>query len=158
MNLEIERKFLVTSNDYKKESYSNFYIKQGFLNSNKDRTVRVRLTDDKGYITVKGRSNASGTSRFEWEKEINIKDAKNLLLLCEKGIIEKIRHLVDYDNHIFEVDEFLGDNFGLVVAEVELKSELEMFEKPIWIENEVTGNSKYYNSQLIKKPYKDWKK
>jgi len=157
MSIEIERKFLVSSDDFKKEAYQKTYIKQGFLNSDKNRVVRVRLRDENGFLTVKGKSNQSGTSRFEWEKEISKVDAKNLLELCETGIIEKYRYLIKVENHIFEVDEFLGDNEDLIVAEVELNSENEKFEKPNWLGKEVTGDVKYYNSNLSKKPYSYWK-
>ena len=158
MALEIERKFLVKSNNFKKEVHNSYAIKQGFLNSNKERIVRIRLKNDIGYITVKGKSSDGGLSRFEWEKEISKLDAEHLIELCEEGIIEKIRYEVKYGNHIFEVDEFLGENKGLVVAEVELNHKNESFERPIWLGTEVTGDNKYYNSQLSKYPYKKWKK
>lgn len=157
MSLEIERKFLLKSNDFKSESYKKLYIKQGFLNSHKKRTVRIRISENKGFITIKGISNTSGTSRFEWEKEIDLKEAEQLFLLCEKGIVEKNRYLIKRNAHIFEVDEFLGANFGLVVAEVELSNENDFFEKPAWLGKEVTGKKKYYNSKLSKRPYCNWK-
>lgn len=156
MSIEIERKFLVASDDFKKEAYQKNYIKQGFLNSNKERVVRVRLNNDLGFLTVKGKSNKTGTSRFEWEKEISKTDAQDLLNLCESGIIEKYRYLVKVENHIFEVDEFLGDNIGLIVAEVELSFEDEVFSKPNWLTQEVTGDVKYYNSSISKNPFKNW--
>ena len=156
MNLEIERKFLIKSNAFKTEAYQKSYIKQGFLNTHKERTVRVRIIDEKGFLTVKGISNEQGTSRFEWEKEIPLKEAKNLMLLTEKGIIEKNRFFIKKGNHTFEVDEFLGDNSGLIIAEVELTSEDEFFEKPSWLGKEVTGNISYYNSSLSKSPFKNW--
>lgn len=155
--IEIERKFLVTSEAFKSEANRIYIIKQGFLNSHKDRTVRVRLKDDKGFLTVKGKSSANGLSRFEWETEITKSEAESLLQLCEKGIIDKVRYEVEVDNHIFEVDEFLGDNEGLIIAEVELRTETEAFIKPNWLGKEVTGAIKYYNSQLSKSPYKYWK-
>ena len=155
--IEIERKFLVTSNAYKEESFKSTRIIQGFLNTDEERTVRVRLKGEKGFLTVKGKSTNDGLSRFEWEKEISKSEAESLLLLCEKGIIDKIRYEVKVGNHIFEVDEFSGDNDGLIVAEVELNSENEAFEKPDWLGKEVTGQIKYYNSQLSKQPYKSWK-
>lgn len=158
MGLEIERKFLVLSSAFKKESHKKYKIKQGFLNSHKERTVRIRTTDTKGYLTVKGISNNSGTSRFEWEKEITITDAEHLLKLCESGIIDKTRYLVKYKDYLFEIDEFYGNNAGLIIAEIELKAENETFEKPDWLGKEVTGKVKYYNSQLSKNPYKNWKK
>lgn len=156
MSLEIERKFLVANTDFKVDSYQKVYIKQGFLNSDKERVVRVRIKDDQGFLTIKGKSNKSGTTRFEWEKEISKKEASDLFNLCEKGIIEKYRYLIKSDNHIYEVDEFLGDNKGLIIAEIELSSESESFQKPLWLGNEVTGEAKYYNSNLSKLPFKEW--
>ncbi|OSY87132.1 adenylate cyclase [Tenacibaculum holothuriorum] len=156
MATEIERKFLVNSNKYKETSHKKNYIKQGFLNSNKERVVRVRIKDDTGFLTIKGPSNKEGTTRYEWEKEISLTEAKELFALCEKGIIEKYRYLVEVENHLFEVDEFLGDNNGLIIAEVELNSENESFIKPNWLDQEVTGDEKYYNSNLSKLPFKDW--
>lgn len=156
MALEIERKFLVNSDSFKEEAYQKNYIKQGFLNSNKNRTVRIRIMDDKGFLTIKGKSNKSGTSRFEWEKEISKNEAEELFFLCEKGSIEKYRYLIKSENHIFEVDEFLDKNQGLVVAEIELNSENEIFSKPNWLGKEVTGKKKYYNSNLSKKPFCNW--
>ena len=155
--VEIERKFLVNSNAFKKEAFKSTRIIQGFLNTDKERTVRVRLKGDKGFITVKGKSNNSGLSRFEWEKEISKTDVESLLKLCEKGIIDKIRYEVKVGKHIFEVDEFFGDNEGLIIAEVELNSEDETFKKPDWLGQEVTGQIKYYNSQLSKLPFNMWK-
>lgn len=156
MSIEIERKFLVKDHSFKEDAYQRNYIKQGFLNSDKERVVRVRIKDDKGFLTVKGKSNDSGTSRFEWEKEISKAEANDLMNLCEKGIIEKYRYLVKSGNHVFEVDDFLGDNLGLVVAEVELSSENENYTSPIWLGEEVTGKTAYYNSNLSKKPYSEW--
>ncbi|WP_299155950.1 CYTH domain-containing protein [uncultured Tenacibaculum sp.] len=156
MTFEIERKFLVTSDNYKQQAYKKSYIKQGFLNSKKERVVRVRIKNDTGFLTIKGASNKSGTTRFEWEKEITKIEAENLLELCEEGIIEKYRYLVKVNEHVFEVDEFLGDNKGLLIAEVELKNENESFTKPEWLGNEVTGIVKYYNSNLSKKPFCKW--
>ena len=156
--IEIERKFLVNSEAFKKEAAGNYSIKQGFLNSHKERTVRVRLKKDKGYLTIKGKSSDDGLSRFEWEKEISKPEAESLLELCEEDIINKERYEIKSGNHIFEVDEFFGDNEGLIIAEVELNSENETFEKPDWLGEEVTGKIKYYNSNLSKQPYKTWKK
>ncbi|MFS4454526.1 CYTH domain-containing protein [Maribacter sp. 2304DJ31-5] len=154
--IEIERKFLVKSNKYKPESTSQSEIVQGFLSTHPERTVRVRIKGKSGFITVKGKSNTSGTSRFEWEREIDIDEARVLLALCEKPILEKKRYLVPVGNHLFEVDEFYGANKGLIVAEVELGSENEPFEQPEWLGREVTGDVKYYNSQLTIKPYNTW--
>ena len=154
--IEIERKFSVKSESYKIETISTTRIIQGFLNKDKNRTVRVRLKGGQGFLTIKGKSTNNGLSRFEWEKEISKSDAESLLLLCEEGIIDKIRYEVKVGKHIYEVDEFLGDNKGLIIAEVELNSENETFEKPVWLGDEVTGQIKYYNSQLSKKPYNTW--
>lgn len=154
--IEIERKFLVTSDAYKTEAYRQSRIVQGFLNTHKERTVRVRIQGDKGFLTIKGASSADGLSRFEWEKELSVTECEALLKLCERGIIEKIRYEINFGNHIFEVDEFFGDNKGLVIAEIELSNETETFEKPSWLGNEVTGDIRYYNSQLSKQPYIAW--
>ncbi|WP_428743632.1 CYTH domain-containing protein [Tenacibaculum sp.] len=156
MTVEIERKFLVTSLDFKQDAFQKNYIKQGFLNSDKERVVRVRIKDDKGFLTIKGPSNANGTTRFEWEKEIDRDEAEKLFGLCEKGIIEKYRYLIKTGKHIFEVDEFLGENNGLFIAEVELEDENEHFAKPQWLGKEVTGIAQYYNSNLSKHPYNEW--
>ena len=156
MSLEIERKFLVKNEDFKKEFYQKKAIKQGYLNSDKNRTVRVRISDNNAFLTIKGKSNTSGTTRFEWEKEIDIIEAEQLLLLCEPSIIDKTRFLIKSEHHIYEVDEFYGDNNGLIVAEIELSSENENFKKPLWLGEEVTGELKYYNSSLSKTPFKDW--
>ncbi|RIA11021.1 CYTH domain-containing protein [Flavobacteriaceae bacterium MAR_2010_72] len=154
--VEIERKFLVTSTDFKKEAFNQTRILQGFLNSHKERTVRVRLRESKGYLTVKGLSSQEGLTRYEWESEISKQDAENLLKLCEKGVIDKVRYEIKVDDHIFEVDEFFGDNEGLILAEIELKHISELFKKPSWLGEEVTGNIKYYNSQLSKQPFNTW--
>lgn len=156
MAQEIERKFLVKNDDFKKESFGEIKIVQGFLSTVPERTVRIRIKGDKGFITIKGISNKSGTSRFEWEKEISVQDANDLLKISEPGVIEKTRFNVKSGNHTFEVDEFYGDNVGLIVAEVELMAEYEIFDKPTWLGDEVTGQVKYYNSMLMKHPYKNW--
>ena len=156
MSLEIERKFLVENEDFKTDAYQKKLLKQGYLNSDKNRTVRVRIADDKSFITIKGKSNSTGTTRFEWEKEIDLLEAEQLLLLCEPSVIDKTRFYVKSENHIFEVDEFYSDNQGLIVAEIELNSENEQFKKPSWLGKEVTGNIKYYNSSLSKNPFKNW--
>jgi len=153
---EIERKFLVKSYDYRKEAQKTEEIIQGFLSSVPERTVRVRMVDKIGWITVKGIGNASGTTRFEWEKEIPGSEAKSLLDLCEPGRIEKIRYYVKRGIHTFEVDEFKGSNQGLVVAEIELEDETESFEHPSWLGEEVTGQTKYYNASLSKLPFSKW--
>lgn len=153
---EIERKFLVKNENYKIQSQKKYQIAQGYLNTHPDRTVRVRIKGDKAFMTVKGIGNESGTTRFEWEKEISVTDAKALLELCEEGIIDKIRYEVMLENHLYEIDEFQGDNEGLVVAEIELQSEHETFPKPDWLGEEVTGKNKYYNAYLSQKPFKNW--
>ena len=155
MAQEIERKFLVKG-DFKADSFKVTRITQGYLSSVPERTVRVRVKGDKGYITIKGKGNDSGASRYEWEKEIPVDEVKELLKLCEPGIIDKTRYLVKAGEHTFEVDEFYGENEGLVMAEVELKDENENFIKPAWLGEEVTGDVKYYNSMLMKHPYTKW--
>lgn len=156
MAQEIERKFLVTG-DYKSLARKATRITQGYLSSVPERTVRVRIKGEKGFITIKGIGSESGASRFEWEREIPVDEARELLKLCEPGVIDKTRYLVDAGFHTFEVDEFYGDNEGLTVAEVELASENETFDSPAWLGQEVTGDVRYYNSMLMKNPYKNWK-
>lgn len=154
--IEIERKFLVNSNDFKAAACAKNRITQGYLSSIPERTVRVRIKGERAFLTIKGVSNESGLSRFEWEKEIPVDEATTLLKLCEKGIIDKTRFDIKIGNHIFEVDEFYGENEGLVIAEIELQSESEAFEKPIWLGKEVTSDSRYYNAFLSKNPYHNW--
>ncbi len=156
MAQEIERKFLVKSDAFKAEAFKEMRITQGYLSSVPERTVRVRVKGDKGFITIKGIGNESGASRFEWEKELPISEVNDLLKLAEPGIIDKTRFNVKSGAHTFEVDEFYGENEGLVVAEVELEAEDEAFEKPEWLGEEVTGDVKYFNSMLMKNPYKNW--
>lgn len=157
MAQEIERKFLVDG-DFRSEAFKAVRITQGYLSSVSERTVRVRVKDDKGYITVKGVGDESGVSRFEWEKEIPVDDARELLRICEPGVIDKTRYLVEAGSHTFEVDEFYGDNEGLTVAEVELSDPNEAFGKPSWLGEEVTGDKRYYNSFLSRHPYRTWRK
>lgn len=154
--IEIERKFLVKSDKFRPEAQSATRIVQGFLNTHPERTVRVRIKGDKGFITVKGKSDEKGLSRYEWEKEIPVKEAEELMLLCEEGVIEKTRYEIRAGNHCVEVDEFRGPNSGLILAEIELTSENEDFYRPDWLGEEVTGDIRYYNSQLSKKPYTSW--
>lgn len=165
--LEIERKFLVKNNDYKRLATSSSRICQGYICSDRGRTVRVRIRDDRGYLTIKGPSSDNGLSRYEFEKEIDPDEAQELMKLCEKSeetgkplMIDKTRYLVKSGRHTFEVDEFHGENEGLVVAEVELHSEDEDYLLPDFInkEDEVTGDRKYYNSQLLKHPFSTWPK
>ena len=155
-HLEIERKFLVKTEAFKQQAISQTRIVQGFLNTDPERTVRVRIKGERGFLTVKGASNESGTTRFEWETEISVAEAANLIDLCEAGILEKVRFEVPLGKHMFEVDEFLGENKGLLLAEAELTHEDERFEKPDWLGEEVTGQVQYYNSQLSIKPFKEW--
>ena len=156
MAQEIERKFLVKDDSYKALAYHSSRIAQGYICSMRGRTVRVRIRDDKGYLTIKGPSDASGLGRYEWEKEIPLHEARELMKLCEPGMIDKTRYLVRSGNHIFEVDEFYGENEGLTLAEVELSSVDEAYEKPDFIDKEVTGDVKYYNSFLMKHPFSKW--
>ena len=155
--LEIERKFLVKSDQYKTLAFAKNQIAQGYLNSHPERTVRIRIKGESGFLTIKGKGNETGVSRFEWETEIPLIEAKHLIQLCEKGVIDKIRYEVQSGKHVFEVDEFFGENEGLVIAEIELKSEDESFEKPDWLGNEVTNDERYYNAYLSHNPYKTWK-
>ncbi len=154
---EIEKKFLVKG-DYKSFTIKADRIIQGYLSSVPERTVRVRIKDKKGYLTIKGPVNESGAIRYEWEKQITQEEAKELLSLCEPGIIDKTRHIIPSGNNLFfEVDEFHGDNEGLTVVEIELPDENFSFEKPGWLGEEVTGDVRYYNSMLMKKPFKTWR-
>lgn len=154
--VEIERKFLVLSNDFENDALTQKRIVQAYLNSNPERTVRIRIKEDNAFLTIKGKGNATGTTRLEWETEIPVQDAEKLLFICEKGVIDKIRHEVTVGAHVYEVDVFYGDNEGLIVAEIELQSEEESFEKPIWLGEEVTNDERYYNAYLSNKPYKSW--
>ena len=154
--LEIEKKFLVRNYSYQTQSSCQSHIRQGYICSDRGRTVRVRIRDDRGYLTIKGPSYDNGLSRYEFEKEITLEEAEQLFKLCEPGIIDKTRYLVRSGNHVFEVDEFYGDNEGLVMAEVELQSEDETFEKPHFIGREVTGDRRFYNSHLRKFPFVIW--
>ena len=154
--IEIERKFLVLNQEFKTEAQSQKRIVQGYLNSHPERTVRVRIKGDQGFLTIKGKGNESGTTRLEWEKEIAVTDAEQLLKLCEQGAIDKVRYEIKYGNHTYEVDEFFGDNNGLVIAEIELNDENEAFEKPLWLGKEVTGDERYYNAYLSNNPYTSW--
>jgi len=156
MKQEIERKFLVRSS-YKQFATSFFNVRQGFLSTDPERMLRIRVTNTQGYITIKGISNASGTSRLEWEKEIPKVEAEQLLLLCGDMIVEKTRYIIPNGNSVFfEVDEFHGLNAGLIVAEIELEDEFESFSRPDWLGEEVTGKIAYYNLMLAKKPFTKW--
>ena len=156
--LEIERKFRVKGDGYKQQAYSHSHIQQGYICSSHGRTVRVRIRDERGFLTIKGPSGNGGLSRYEFEKEITLDEAEHLMRLCEPGIIDKTRWLVKSGRHTFEVDEFFGENEGLVMAEVELGAEDESYEKPDFIGQEVTGDRRYYNSHLRKNPFSVWGK
>ena len=152
MPTEIERKFLVCGDDWKMSPST--YFCQGYLNRDKHRTVRIRIAGDQGILTIKGLT--TGASRPEFEYDVPLEDAQAMINLCEGSVVEKNRHIVQHAGHIWEVDQFLGDNLGLVVAEIELQSEDESFETPSWIADEVTEDRKYFNSNLSVHPYKDW--
>ena len=158
MHFEIERKFLVVG-EFKSQAYNHTHIQQGYIASGNGRTVRVRIRDDKGYLTIKGPSGKEGLSRYEFEREIPLQDAQDLMQICEPGIIDKTRYLIKNTDgrHVWEVDEFHGDNEGLVMAEIELAAEDEPFDKPEWLGKEVTGDPRYYNSMLKEHPFKQWK-
>ncbi len=154
--LEIERKFSVKNTTFLANAKESYKITQGYLNTDKNRTVRVRIKGTKGFITVKGISSADGLSRFEWEKEILLKDAEALLLLCEDFVIDKTRYLIPHNDVVFEVDVFEGANKGLVIAEVELKTVDQQFTKPDWLGNELTGDERFYNAYLSNNPFTCW--
>jgi len=156
MAQEIEKKFLVNSLDFKKDAHRKTRIVQAYLSSVPERSVRVRIRGVEGFITVKGKGNESGASRYEWEKEIPVTEAQELLKMCEPGIIDKTRYEVAVGKYSFEVDEFYGENQGLIIAEIELLDENDSFEKPQWLGQEITGDAKYYNSMLIRHPYTGW--
>ena len=146
--IEIERKFLVKAYDYRKEAHRKTKIIQGYLTKDPKRTVRVRIREDQGFLTIKGMSSEDGLSRFEWEKESPLNEAQELITLCLPTVIEKTRYEVTYKGVLFEVDEFEGTHSGLVLVEVELNSTEDIFEIPKWVDKEVTGDKKYYNSYL----------
>ena len=157
MTQEIEKKFLIRG-DFRKDVFKSLRITQGYLCSAPERTVRIRVRDDRGFITIKGIAGASGASHFEWEKEIPADEAMELLALAEPGVIDKTRHLIRNSDgvHTWEVDEFHGDNEGLLMAEIELGDENESFDRPDWLGEEVTGDGRYYNSMLARNPFKNW--
>lgn len=154
--MEIERKFLVRNDAYRRQAHASSHIRQGYISSGKGCTVRVRLRDDEAFLTIKGPSLDGGLSRYEFEKAISLDEGEHLMLLCEPGIIDKTRYLVSSGAHTFEVDEFHGENEGLVIAEVELHAVDEPYVKPDFIGDEVTGDRRYYNSHLRRHPYCDW--
>jgi adenylate cyclase len=153
---EIERKFLVKNNAFLLENSTQNKIAQGYLNSNPDRTVRVRINNEQGFLTIKGKSNERGTTRMELEYEIPVTEAVELLKICENGTINKTRYKIPFAGHLFEVDVFHEDNEGLIIAEIELNHEEETFEKPNWLGNEITGDIRYYNSYISQNPFKNW--
>lgn len=153
---EIERKFLVKNNDFINASQSQNKIVQGYLNSNPERTVRVRINNEQGFLTIKGKSNESGTTRMELEYEIPVTEAVELLKICENGTINKTRYKIPFAGHLFEVDVFHDENEGLIIAEIELTHEEESFEKPSWLDSEITGDVRYYNSYISQNPFKNW--
>lgn len=155
MAIEIERKFKVANNDWRKGA-SGSLLKQGYISHARDGSIRVRIEGSKALLTIKG--GAVGASRLEFEYDIPLTDAETMLMiLCKKPIIEKIRYRIPFGGHTFEVDEFMGDNLGLIIAEAELKDETELLELPNWIGEEVTGDPKYYNANLIENPFRNWK-
>lgn len=153
--VEIERKFLVVG-EFKDKAYACSHIEQGYISSGNGRTVRVRIRDDKGFLTIKGPSDEAGLARFEWEKEIPVDEARQLMNICMPGRIIKDRYLVHNGKHTIEVDEFFGENQGLIMAEIELESEDEEYLRPDFLGKEVTGDRKYYNSHLMRAPYTLW--
>ncbi len=154
--IEIERKFLVKSDKYRSDAFKVQLLSQAYLNNNPDKSVRIRVVDNEGFITIKGPSNDGGLSRFEWEKKIPIDEAVELMKLCGDQLILKKRYFVKHNKIILEVDEFLNNNKGLVVAEVELKTTSQKIVLPDWIAEEVTGVNKYYNLSLISHPFSSW--
>ena len=154
--MEIERKFLVKDNSFVGEAYKKCRIVQGYICSDAGRTVRVRIRDDEGFLTIKSATNERGWSRYEFETPISVNDAEELMKLCLPGTIDKIRHYVKAGNHTWEVDVFHGENEGLIVAEIELESEDDVFELPLWVGQEVSGIAKYYNSMLVQLPFTKW--
>jgi len=153
MMTEIERKYLVKG-DFKAGARAEVDMRQGYICADTDRSVRVRICGDAAYLTIKGP--AVGISRFEWEKQISIEEGEALMKLCHTGIVSKTRYIIDYEGYIWEVDEFHGDNEGLVVAEIELGSEGEKFPLPQWAGEEVTSDPRYLNTNLATHPYKNW--
>jgi adenylate cyclase len=156
MAQEIERKFLVLG-DFKQQAVAEKRMIQGYLSSVPERTVRVRISGESAFLTIKGKSSDDGLTRYEWEKEIAVQEAQELLQLCEKGIIDKTRYVVPVGEHDFEVDEFHGDNEGLILAEVELKSLSDDVKFPDWLGQEVTGDVRYYNAELSRFPFREWR-
>ena len=155
MHIETERKFLVESDAFKNEAVRSYRITQGYIAHEAGRTVRVRIRGEQGFLTIKGPS-SDGISRFEWEKEIPLEDARDLMTLCQGGFINKTRYIIPAGERYFEVDEFYGDNAPLVMAEIELGSPDEPFARPAWLGKEVTGDRRFYNSYLLAHPFREW--
>ncbi len=155
MAIELERKFLVKG-EYKSRAFGKARIVQGYISSDPSRTVRVRIADDKGFLTIKGKSDDLHIGRFEWERELPLREAEELLDLCEPDVISKTRYFVREGDFTFEVDEFSGENSPLVIAEIELQSSDQQIPVPVWLGREVTGDLRYYNSYLVKNPYSKW--
>ncbi len=155
-HIETERKFLVKDDSYKAAATERHRMTQGYICREPGRTVRVRISDGRAWLTIKGAGSDSGMSRYEWEKEIPAGEAVQLMELCQDGTVDKTRFIVPFEGHIFEVDEFYGDNEGLTVAEIELDNETEPFSRPEWLGEEVTGDRRYYNSMLSRHPYSRW--
>jgi adenylate cyclase len=153
MGQEIERKFLLKNEEFKKQAYRSIRIQQAYLSSHPERVVRIRIANDQAFLTIKGKGEIS---RYEWEKPIDLEEAKELIKLCEPGAIDKTRYLVKVEDFVFEVDEFFGENEGLLLAEIELQSEDEAYPKPNWLGEEVTGLKPYYNAYLKDHPFKNW--
>lgn len=155
---ETERKFLVVG-EFKSQAYNATRIQQGYISSSNGRTVRVRIRGDKGFLTIKGPSGLAGLTRYEFDTEISLEDARDLMLICEPGIIDKTRYLVKSPDgrHVWEIDEFYGENEGLLLAEIELANENESFQKPSFVGKEVTGDRRFYNSHMRNYPFKLWK-
>lgn len=154
--MEIERKFLVKDHSFINEAFKKRRILQGYICSDAERSVRIRVYDDEAFLTIKSATNERGWSRYEFEQPVALKDAEELMKLCLPGQIDKVRHYVKVGGHIWEVDVFYGENEGLIVAEIELESEEETFELPLWAGQEVSGDAKYYNSMLTKNPFSAW--
>lgn len=156
-NIEIERKYTVKDTDFLSKKYKEEKIIQGYLSTDPERVVRIRVKGDKGFITIKGKSFAGGTSRLEWEKEISVAEVLALLPLCLPGVINKTRYFIVFENQEFEVDVFHDENEGLVIAELELQDEKQKVILPDWVADEVTNDIRYYNAYLTLNPYKSWK-
>ena len=154
--MEIERKFLVKDNSFVDEAFKKRRIVQGYICADAGRSVRVRIRGDEGFLTIKSATNERGWSRYEFEKPISLKEAEELMELCLPGLIDKVRHYVKVENHIWEVDIFNGENEGLIVAEIELESEDDIFDLPLWVGQEVSGDARYYNSMLARRPFSEW--